>query len=127
MSKKKSRATRLAESQRAAERAAAIRAEQERSERRRRTLVVGGLVVVVLAFILVIGYAVQASRDTTGASAAAPQGAAGFGLPVGKKTAPVSVTIYEARSARSAASSRQPAAAGCSSTSTPARCGSATT
>jgi protein-disulfide isomerase len=95
MAKKKSTATRRKESQAASARAAAIRAEQERKERRRRSLVVTGIGVVVLAFVLVLGYIVQNSRDTTGQSSAPPAGAAGYAVPVGKASAPVTVTLYE--------------------------------
>ena len=95
MAKKKSTATRRKESQAASERAAAIRKEQERKERRRRSLVVTAVGVVVLAFVLVIGYTVQNSRDTTGQSSAAPAGAAGYAVPVGRSSAPVTVTLYE--------------------------------
>jgi protein-disulfide isomerase len=96
MAKKRSTATRRAESQAASARAAAIRKEQERKERRRRSLVVTGVGAVVLLLVLAIGYAVQSSRDTTGASAAAPAGAVGtYSLPVGKASAPATVTVYE--------------------------------
>jgi protein-disulfide isomerase len=95
MAKKKSTATRRKEAQAASERAAAIRAAQERKERRRRSLVVTGVGVVVLAFVLVIGYIVQSSRDTTGQSSAPPAGAAGYAVPVGRSSAPVTVTLYE--------------------------------
>ena len=54
MSKKKSTATRRAESQAASVRAAEIRAAQERKERRRRTLVVTVVGVAVLAIVLVL-------------------------------------------------------------------------
>ncbi len=95
MTKKKSRATRRAESTAASTRAAAIRQEHERAERRRRTLVVTGVVVVVLAVVLGIGYLVQSSRDSTGATATSPTGAAGYAVPVGKASAPVKVKVYE--------------------------------
>jgi len=96
MSRKRSTATRRAESQAAAERAATIRKEQERKERRRRTVVVSGVVVVVLAVILAIGYAVQSSRDTSGRAGAAPSGAVGeYAVPAGPDTAPVKVEVYE--------------------------------
>jgi len=95
MTKKRSTATRRADSEAAATRAAEIRAHQERAERRRRTLVVGGVVVAVLLLVLGIGYAVQSSRDTTGQVASTPSGASGFGIPVGQSSAPVKVTVYE--------------------------------
>ncbi len=96
MSNKRSKATRREEAQAASARAAAIRREHERSERRRRTIAVAAAVVVVLALIFGIGYAVQSSRDTTGASASAPQGVANkYGIPVGQGSAPAEVTVYE--------------------------------
>ena len=96
MSRKKSTATRRAESQAAASRAAEIRAAQERQERRRRTLVVTAVGVLVLAIVLVIGYAVQSSRDTAGQAATPPSGAVGgYGVPAGPSSAPVKVAVYE--------------------------------
>ena len=96
MARRRSTATRRAESEAAAARAARIRAEQERSERRRRTAVVTTVGVVVLAIVLLIGYLVQSSRDTTGAAATAPAGAvARYAVPAGPASAPVKVTIYE--------------------------------
>lgn len=95
MAKKKSTATRRAESSAASERAAAIREAQARKERRTRSLVVTGVGVVVLAVVLAIGIAVQRSNDATGAAAATPAGAAGYAVPVGPASAPVHVTVYE--------------------------------
>jgi protein-disulfide isomerase len=95
MAKKRSTATRRKESQAAAVRAAAIRAEQARKERRRRSLVVTAVGTVVLAFVLVIGYIVQSGRDTTGQSSKPPTGAAGYAVPAGSASAPVTVTLYE--------------------------------
>jgi protein-disulfide isomerase len=95
MAKKRSTATRRKESQAAAVRAAAIRAQQERKERRRRALVVTGVGVVVLAFVLVIGYIVESQQDTTGQSSKPPTHAAGYAVPVGRSSAPVTVTLYE--------------------------------
>jgi protein-disulfide isomerase len=96
MSRKKSTATRRAESQAASARAAEIRAAQERQERRRRTLVVTVVGVLVLAIVLVIGYLVQASRDTAGQAATPPSGAVGgYAVPAGPSSAPVKVAVYE--------------------------------
>ena len=96
MSRKKSTATRRAESQAAASRAAEIRAAQERQERRRRTLVVTAVGVLVLAIVLVLGYAVQSSRDTAGQAATPPSGAVGgYAVPAGPSSAPVKVAVYE--------------------------------
>ena len=99
MSKKRSAATRHADSQAASARAAAIREEQDRKERRRRSLVVTGIVVVVLALLLGVGYAVQAGRDDSTGSAAtgtAPAGAvSGLAVPAGEASAPVQVVVYE--------------------------------
>jgi protein-disulfide isomerase len=96
MSKKRSVATRRAESQAASERAAAIRKDQERKERRRRNLVVTGAGLVVLAVIVVIATVVQSSRDTTGATGSTPVGVVGrYAVPAGPPSAPVKVTVYE--------------------------------
>jgi protein-disulfide isomerase len=95
MSKRKSTATRRAESQAAAARAAEIRAEQERRERRRRTLVVSAVGVLVLAIVLVIGYVVQSGRDSTSVAGTPPNGAVGYAVPAGPASAPVTVTVYE--------------------------------
>jgi protein-disulfide isomerase len=95
MAKKRSTATRRAESRATAARAAAIRQEQARRERRRRSLVVTGVGVLVLAVVLVIGYVAQSARDSTGDSATAPAGAVGYALPVGRAGAPATVTIHE--------------------------------
>ena len=96
MAQKKSKATRRAESTAASERAAAIRAEQERLERRRRSIGVTVAVLVVLAVIGGIGFALQSSRDTTGKATTPPAGVVGtYGIPDGKASAPVTVTIYE--------------------------------
>ena len=96
MSRKKSTATRRTESQAAAARAAEIRKAQERQERRRRTLVVTAVGVAVLAIVLVLGYLVQSSRDTTGQAATAPAGTVGgYAVPAGPATAPHTVALYE--------------------------------
>jgi protein-disulfide isomerase len=96
MTRKKSIATRRAESQAAAARAAEIRRAQERQERRRRTLVVTAVGVAVLAIVLVLGYLVQSSRDTTGRAAATPAGAVGgYAVPAGPSSAPHTVVVYE--------------------------------
>ena len=99
MAKKRSTATRRADSHAAAARAAAIRREQERKERRRRSLVVSAVVVVVLVLIGAIAYGVQSSRDNaTGSTSTggSPSGTVGrFGIPVGSSSAPVKAVIYE--------------------------------
>ncbi len=97
MAKKRSTATRREEAQAASARAAAIRQQAERRERRRRSLVVTGVAVVVLALVLVIGYLVQNSRDTSGqAGGGTPSGVvSGYSIPVGKASAGTTVTIYE--------------------------------
>jgi protein-disulfide isomerase len=84
-----------AERTRASQRAAEIRKAQEAKERRRRNAVVAVVVVLVLAVVAGIGYAVQASRDTTGESAATPNGVDGYAVPVGEESAPVTVDLYE--------------------------------
>ena len=96
MTNKRSKATRRTESEAASARAAAIRREHERGERRRRTIAVSAAVIVVLALIFGIGFAVQSNRDTTGTAATVPSGAVNkYGLPIGQKSAPVTVAIYE--------------------------------
>jgi protein-disulfide isomerase len=96
MAKKKSTATRRAESVAASARAAEIRKAQERRERRRQTLVVTVVGVVVLAVIVLIVTLTSSSKDTSGASASAPKGAvAGYAIPSGPATAPVKVAVYE--------------------------------
>ncbi len=96
MTKKQSKVTQQANMQRASERAAAIRAEHARKERRSRTIMVTAAVVGVLILVVAIVVAVQASRDTTGQSAAAPAGVVGgYGVPLGPDGAPVTVTVYE--------------------------------
>jgi protein-disulfide isomerase len=96
MSKKQSKATRQANAARAAERAAAIRAEQERAERRKRNLLVTAVVVGVLALVVGVAAWVQAGRDTTGQVATPPAGAVEtYGVPMGPADAPVTVTVYE--------------------------------
>ncbi|HET6699100.1 MAG TPA: thioredoxin domain-containing protein [Nocardioidaceae bacterium] len=96
MSSKKSKATQRSNAGRAAERAAAIRAEQERSERRRRAVIVGAVVLVVIAVVVGIGIAVQSGRDTTGQVATPPSGTVDqYAVPFGEADAPVTVGIYE--------------------------------
>ncbi|RYU13036.1 DsbA family protein [Nocardioides iriomotensis] len=96
MSKKKSNATRRAETLATREKAAAVRREQERAERRRRNVVVGIAVFVVLLLVGGIGYAVQSSRDATGETAAPPSGITDeYALVRGDAGAQVTVTVYE--------------------------------
>jgi protein-disulfide isomerase len=96
MSKKKSNATRRAENLAASERAAAIRKEQESKERRRRTMVITAAIAAVLTLLLAAGYAVQASRDTTGQASTPPSGVVdSYAVPYGDTSAPVVVTVYE--------------------------------
>ena len=96
MAQKKSKATRRTESQAASQRAAAIRAEQERAERRRRSVVVSIVVIAVLALIGGIAYAVQSSRDTTGAAGAQPANMQQkYVVPAGSSKAPATVDLYE--------------------------------
>jgi protein-disulfide isomerase len=95
MSRMQSKATKQNNAARAAERAAAIRAEQAGKEKRRRAIVITVAVLAVFAVILGIGIAVQAGRDTTGQVATPPSGVVDqFAVPVGGQ-APVSVDIYE--------------------------------
>ena len=100
MSKKQSKATKLANAQRAAEKAAAMRREQERKERRRRTLLVSAVVIGVLALIVGIAAFVQSTRDSPGDEAGQVAGApAGvvdeYALTLGGGEPPVVVDVYE--------------------------------
>jgi protein-disulfide isomerase len=96
MSKKKSNATRRAETLAVREKAAEVRREQERVERRRRNVVVGVVVAVVLLLVGGIGYAVQSSRDATGETVTPPHGITDqYALVRGDADAPVTVTVYE--------------------------------
>ncbi|QNN53440.1 MauE/DoxX family redox-associated membrane protein [Nocardioides mesophilus] len=96
MAQRKSKAARNAERLAASEQAKAVLLEQQRRERRRRTYVVTAVVAVVLTLLLGIGYAVQSSRDTTGQATTPPAGAVdSYALPLGKSSAPVTVTVYE--------------------------------
>ena len=96
MAKKKSKATKLADAQRAAERAAAARREQQSKERRRRTVWISVAVLAVLALVVGVVAGVQAFRDTTGETATPPAGAVDtFALPMGEPGAPVTVEVYE--------------------------------
>jgi protein-disulfide isomerase len=96
MSKKQSNATKQANAERAAQRAAALRKEQESKERRRRAVVVTAAMLGVLALVVVIAVAVQSGRDTTGEAATPPRGAVdSYALPYGETAAPVTVAVYE--------------------------------
>jgi protein-disulfide isomerase len=80
----------------ARERAAAAQREaQKRSKQRRRWTLIA-VVAVVLA-VVVGGSVLLAGRDTTGQadSAAAPEGADGYGVVVGEADAPQTVVVYE--------------------------------
>ena len=81
---------------RRSERAATIRRQHAREEARRRNLWVTLGVLAVLGIVVTAGFLVQVSRDTTGQASTPPAGAvATYGVPFGKDTAPVTVTIYE--------------------------------
>ena len=81
---------------RRSERAATIRRQHAREEARRRNLRVTIGVLAVLGIVVTAGFLVQVSRDTTGQASTPPAGAvATYGVPFGKDTAPVTVTIYE--------------------------------
>lgn len=96
MAKRKSQATREAQRQANAERAAAVLEEQRKQERRRRNRTIAVAVGVVLVLMLGIGYAVQSSRDTTGQAATPPAGAVDdYALAVGSADAAATVTVYE--------------------------------
>lgn len=90
-----SKATKQNKASRAAERAAAIRAEQASRDKRRRAIVITVAVLAVFAVVLGIGIAVQAGRDTTGQAATAPTGVVDqYAVPAGGP-APVTVDVYE--------------------------------
>ncbi len=97
MAKKRSTATRRADSEAASARAAAIRREQERKERRRRSLVVTLVGLVVLAVIVAVYYGVRKADDGSGSSSAStPAGTVStYAVPAGPASAPVKVAIYE--------------------------------
>jgi protein-disulfide isomerase len=98
MAKKRSTATRRADSEAASARAAAIRREQERKERRRRSLVVTVVGLVVLAVIVAIYYGVRTAGDGSGSgsTSATPAGTVStYAVPAGPASAPVKVAIYE--------------------------------
>jgi protein-disulfide isomerase len=92
MSRKRSTATRRAESEAASVRAAAVRAEAQRRERRRRTL----LLVAGLAVVALVVAGLVALLDRNRAPATPPRGAvATYAVPAGPATAPVTVSVYE--------------------------------
>lgn len=76
-----------------AARAAAAMAEQRRQEARRRNLMVGGVVLAVLA-VVVLGYFLSRSLDTTN-DVSAPAAGSEFGLTIGPDDAPHEVIVYE--------------------------------
>ena len=76
-------------------RAAAALAEQQRQERRRRNLMVGGVVGLVLVIILG-GYLLARTLDTTtDVNADAPSSSSDYGVTIGPDDAPNKVVIYE--------------------------------
>ena len=76
-------------------RAAAALIAQERRERARRAWMVGGVVAALLAIVLA-GFVMQSTRDTSGRTAAVPSGVVdGYGVVVGADSAPRTVTVYE--------------------------------
>ena len=74
-------------------RAAAALAEQRRQEARRRNLMIGGVVLAVLA-VVVVGYFLSRSLDTTN-DVSAPEAGSEFGLTIGPDDATHEVIIYE--------------------------------
>jgi protein-disulfide isomerase len=76
-------------------RAAAAMAEQQRQEARRRNLMIGGVVGVILVIVLG-GYFLSRSLDTTkDVTADAPSSSSEFGVTIGPDDAPNKVVIYE--------------------------------
>jgi protein-disulfide isomerase len=82
----------MRESDRSARAAAALE-EQRRQESRRRSLMIGGVVVAVLA-IVVVGYLVSRSLDTSN-DVSAPAAGSEYGVTIGPDDAPHQVVIYE--------------------------------
>jgi protein-disulfide isomerase len=74
-------------------RAAAALAERQRQERRRRTLMIGG-VVTALVLVILVGYLISRSLDTTG-NVDAPAAGSKYGLTIGPDNAPHEVVVYE--------------------------------
>lgn len=96
MAKKTSQATKLANAERARARAAEIRRTEERKQRRRNQLTVTLVAVGVIAAVVAIFAAVQATRDSTGSTAAPPDGVVdSYVFAHGPANAPVTVTVYE--------------------------------
>jgi protein-disulfide isomerase len=76
-------------------RAAAAMAEQQRAESRRRNTMIGS-VVVGLVLIVLIGFLIQRSIDTTtDVKAAAPSSSSEFGVTIGPDDAPNKIVVYE--------------------------------
>jgi protein-disulfide isomerase len=76
-------------------RAAAALAEQQRQERRRRNVMVGGVVGAILVIVL-IGFLLARSLDsTTDVNADAPSSTSEFGVTIGPDDAADKVVIYE--------------------------------
>ena len=86
----------MAKKNRSAERharAAEALREQQRQERRRRNLMVGGTIVAVLA-IVVVGFLISRSLDTS-QEVSAPATGSKYGLTIGPADAPHQVVVYE--------------------------------
>lgn len=94
MSKKKSAATRDAESRALAERAAALRAEETRRERRRQLMIGGGgLLLAVLLAALFVWW--QPGTEDTGKPGTPPTGASQtYAAGYGPQDAPTTVEVY---------------------------------
>lgn len=96
MTRKQSKATQQANMQRAAERAAAIRAEHERKERRTRALLVAASVLGVLIVIVAIAVGLNAGGSSENQTSSPPSNAVDqYTLAMGEADAPVTVTVYE--------------------------------
>jgi protein-disulfide isomerase len=74
-------------------RAAAAMAEQRRQESRRRNLMIGGVVLAVLA-VVVLGFFISRSLDTT-SDVSAPAAGSSYGVTIGPDDAPNEVVVYE--------------------------------
>lgn len=79
-----------------AERAAAVLEERRRKERTRNLTIVG-VVVAVLAVLVVVGFLLNSSKDTSGqvAQDVPPNLTDGYGVTVGQPSAPTTITLYE--------------------------------
>ena len=87
---------RRGERTRASQQAAEIRRRAAAEEQRKRNNVVTIAILAALLAVVGVGYAVQSSRDISGNKALAPRNVvAGYAMPYGDSSSPVTVDIYE--------------------------------